>query len=137
MSRLTAPVSGGVTRVCSVAMLLMLAAGCTVAAHAQAASPQSAPLPQGQNSAPGAPKNPAMVITLDQALELAREHNPALQAQRTLVFQNKEQEVTANLRPNPQLSWDVQYLPLFTPSLLVDKLPGEHHSVRRWCRLPV
>jgi cobalt-zinc-cadmium efflux system outer membrane protein len=66
---------------------------------------------------PGASKNPSVVITLDQAIEFARQNNPMLQAQRTLVSQNKEQEVTANLRPNPQLTWDGQYLPFFTPDL--------------------
>ena len=70
-----------------------------------------------QIPAPGKPYNPAVVITLDQAIELAKGNNPELQAQRTLVYQNKEQEVTANLRPNPTLSWDAQYLPLFTPDL--------------------
>src|ERR1700743_706024 len=66
---------------------------------------------------PGVPQNPSVVITMDQAIEFARQNNPSLQAQRTLVSQNKEQEVTANLRPNPQLSWDAQYLPFFTPDL--------------------
>lgn len=50
-------------------------------------------------------------------MELAKKNNPTLQADRTLVWQNKEQEVTANLRPNPVISWDTQFLPLFTPSL--------------------
>jgi cobalt-zinc-cadmium efflux system outer membrane protein len=54
---------------------------------------------------------------MDQAIDLARRNNPALQAQRTLVYQSREDEVTANLRPNPTLSWDAQYLPLFDPHL--------------------
>jgi cobalt-zinc-cadmium efflux system outer membrane protein len=58
-----------------------------------------------------------MVITLDQAIELARQGNPTLLAQRTLISQNQEQEVTANLRPNPTLSADAQYLPLFSPDM--------------------
>ena len=58
---------------------------------------------------------PSILITLDQAIELAKRNNPALQANRTLIYQNKEQEVTANLRPNPVLSWDAQYLPIFSP----------------------
>lgn len=74
------------------------------------ASPQQAP-------APGEPKRPSVVITLDQAIAFAIQNNASLQAQRTLISQSKEQEVTANLRPNPTLSWDTQYLPLFTPSL--------------------
>ena len=58
-----------------------------------------------------------MVITIDQAIELAMKNNPSVNAKRTLISQNKEQEVTANLRPNPMLSWDAQYLPFFTPDL--------------------
>ena len=69
------------------------------------------------NPAPGKPFNPQVVITLDQAIEYARQNNPTLQAERTLVYQNKEQEVTANLRPNPTLSADTQYLPIFQPDL--------------------
>jgi cobalt-zinc-cadmium efflux system outer membrane protein len=68
-------------------------------------------------TAPGKPRTPEMVITIDQAIELAKKNNPALQAQRTLISQGREQEVTANLRPNPTLSWDAQFLPLFTPDL--------------------
>jgi cobalt-zinc-cadmium efflux system outer membrane protein len=63
------------------------------------------------------PASPSVVITLDQAIDFARRNNPELQAQRTLVYQSREQEVTANLRPNPTLSWDAQYLPLFEPHL--------------------
>ena len=63
------------------------------------------------------PQNPSVVITLDQAIELAKKNNPSLQAQRTQIMQNKEQEVTANLRPNPALSWDAEYLPIFHPHL--------------------
>ncbi len=40
---------------------------------------------------------------------------PAIQAARTQIDQNKAQEVTANLRPNPVLSWDTQFLPFFNP----------------------
>ncbi len=60
---------------------------------------------------------PTVVITLDQAIEFAKRNNAALLAQRTLVPQNKEQEVTANLRPNPNLVGDAQFLPIFQPDL--------------------
>jgi cobalt-zinc-cadmium efflux system outer membrane protein len=79
--------------------------------------PATATIPPQQIPAPGKPYAPTMVLTLEQALDLARQYNPALQAQRTLISQNKELEVTANLRPNPTLSWDSQYLPLFSPDL--------------------
>jgi outer membrane protein, heavy metal efflux system len=58
----------------------------------------------------------ATLITLDQAIDLALAHNHALKATRTLIFQNQAQEITANLRPNPVLGADAQFLPIFTPS---------------------
>jgi cobalt-zinc-cadmium efflux system outer membrane protein len=56
-------------------------------------------------------------ITLDQAIQMGLEHNHSLQATRTLILQNQAQEVTANLRPNPVLSWDTQFIPVFNPNL--------------------
>lgn len=85
----------------------------------QVSSPPQAPgstqLPAPATQSPIPP--PSAVITIDQAIEFAKNNNPTLQASRTLISQNKEQEVTANLRPNPVLSWDAQFLPLFTPDL--------------------
>jgi outer membrane protein, heavy metal efflux system len=54
-------------------------------------------------------------ITLDQAIDLALAHNHSLQATRTLILQNQAQEVTANLRPNPTLGLDTQFIPFFSP----------------------
>jgi cobalt-zinc-cadmium efflux system outer membrane protein len=54
-------------------------------------------------------------VTLEEAINLALAHNHALLATRTMVFQNQAQEVTANLRPNPTLSADSQFLPFFSP----------------------
>jgi cobalt-zinc-cadmium efflux system outer membrane protein len=51
-------------------------------------------------------------ITLDQAIELAIEHNESLLAARTTILQNQAQEVQANVRPNPTLFTDWEYLPL-------------------------
>ncbi|HKD49832.1 MAG TPA: TolC family protein [Candidatus Acidoferrum sp.] len=64
--------------------------------------------------APGAP--PSARISIDEALRLAVQHNHALQAARSTVLQNQALETTANLRPNPTLSWDAQFLPIFEPS---------------------
>jgi outer membrane protein, heavy metal efflux system len=58
----------------------------------------------------------ATLISLDQAVDLALAHNHALKAARTLIFQNQAQEITANLRPNPVLGGDAQFIPIFTPS---------------------
>jgi len=57
-------------------------------------------------------------ITLDQAIDLAIKHNHTLQAARTTVQQSQAAEITANLRPNPTLFTDWEYLP-------ISKLPGE------------
>ncbi len=54
-------------------------------------------------------------ISLDQAIDLALTHNHSLQATRTLVLQNQAQEITANLRPNPTLGADSQFVPIFDP----------------------
>ena len=56
------------------------------------------------------------LITLDQAIDLALSHNHSLKATRTLILQNQAQEITANLRPNPTLNFDSQFLPIFSPS---------------------
>ncbi len=55
------------------------------------------------------------LIGLDQAIDLALAHNHALQATRTLILQNQAQEITANLRPNPTLGLDSQFVPFFSP----------------------
>ena len=53
-------------------------------------------------------------ITLDQAIQLAVQHNHSLQAARTAIQQNQAAEITANLRPNPTFFTDWEYLPLFS-----------------------
>ena len=55
-------------------------------------------------------------ITLDEAIRLALEHNHNLLAARSTIQQNEAQEITANLRPNPTLFTDWEYLPLGAPS---------------------
>ena len=69
-----------------------------------------------QAPAQTAPPTPVLRVTLDQAIELAVQHNHSLQAARTMILQNQALEITANLRPNPTLSGDTQFLPFFTPS---------------------
>jgi cobalt-zinc-cadmium efflux system outer membrane protein len=95
-----------------------LAAG--ILAVLASASAQQAPGPA--NPAPvaaaaSAPQNPSAsaLITLDDALRLALQHNHALLALRSTILQNQAQEITANLRPNPTLAWDAQFLPIFQP----------------------
>src|ERR1700691_3595590 len=54
-------------------------------------------------------------ISLDQAIDLALTHNHSINATRTLILQNQAQEITANLRPNPTLVADSQFVPFFSP----------------------
>jgi cobalt-zinc-cadmium efflux system outer membrane protein len=68
-----------------------------------------------QGAAQGAPQTPTARVTLDQAIDLAIQHNHSLQAARTLILQNRAQEITANLRPNPVFLIDEQYMPFFSP----------------------
>jgi outer membrane protein, heavy metal efflux system len=118
----------------TIAGWMMLVAASRISAQQSSALPD-APMPlrvltaQAQAPPPmaGPPQvpvpliNPAEIsVTLEQALDLAKRNNPSLQASQTLVLQNKAQEITANLRPNPVLSWDSQFLPLFSPSLWSD-----------------
>src|SRR6201998_229560 len=69
----------------------------------------------GANRAVGQAKS-AVRITLDEAVQMALQHNHSILAARTTITQSEAQEVTANLRPNPVLFTDWDYLPLFTPS---------------------
>lgn len=50
-------------------------------------------------------------ITLEQAIDFALKNSPAIKAVRTQIDQSRAQETTANIRPNPVLSWDAQFLP--------------------------
>jgi outer membrane protein TolC len=55
-------------------------------------------------------------ITLEQAIQLALQHNHTLQAARTTIQQSQAAEITANLRPNPTFFTDWEYLPIFAPA---------------------
>jgi len=62
----------------------------------------------------GAGQNTTLV-TLDQAIDLALAHNHSILATRTLILQDQALEITANLRPNPTLGADSQFVPFFSP----------------------
>ena len=62
----------------------------------------------------------AVQITLEDAIHLAVEHNEALKAARTAIRQNEAQEITADLRPNPVLSWDALNFPFARPGQYAD-----------------
>ncbi len=50
-------------------------------------------------------------ISLDDAVKLALQHNHTLLAARTTIQQSQAEEITANLRPDPVLGADAQFLP--------------------------
>jgi cobalt-zinc-cadmium efflux system outer membrane protein len=85
------------------------------AAGAQSPPAQSQPPspPQAQALA----QNPGSVtISLDDAIQMALRHNHNLLALRTTIQQSEAEEITANLRPNPVILSDWQFLPIFQPS---------------------
>ncbi|HUZ46403.1 MAG TPA: TolC family protein [Terriglobia bacterium] len=57
-----------------------------------------------------------MRIDLTQAIHLALAHNHTLKASETQIAQSQADEVTASLRPNPVLTWDSLFVPVFSPS---------------------
>ena len=73
----------------------------------------SAPVARAQTTAPS--QGPVK-ITLDDAIQLALKHNHNLLAAQTTIQQDEALETQANLRPNPVIFGDWEYLPLFTPS---------------------
>jgi cobalt-zinc-cadmium efflux system outer membrane protein len=80
------------------------------------ASAQSPP-PQTQSSPPQAStlaQSPGtQTISLDDAIQMAIQHNHNLLAARTTIQESHAEEITANLRPNPVLLGDSQFLPVF------------------------
>ena len=76
-------------------------------AATQQTSPQNIPSGQAHGS---------VRISLDEAIQKALENNHTLKAARTTIQQNEAQEITANLRPNPVLTLDAQFLPIFQPN---------------------
>jgi cobalt-zinc-cadmium efflux system outer membrane protein len=97
----------------------------SLAASGKAAGPQdSAPATPTQAPSPGVQRvRPAgALITLNQALQLALTNSPAIKAARTQIQQSQAQEITANLRPNPTLAWDSQFIPIFSGDFSTDTL---------------
>jgi outer membrane protein, heavy metal efflux system len=82
-------------------------------AFAQAA-PQSSSPTSPQNT-PSGQTHGSVRISLDEAIQKALQNNHTLKAARTTIQQNEAQEITANLRPNPVLTLDSQFLPIFQP----------------------
>ena len=83
-----------------------------VLAPAQSPPAQNAPAPSAQTLAQ---KPGSVIVSLDDAIRLALQHNHSLLAARTTIQQSQAEEITANLRPDPVLLGDSQFLPLFQP----------------------
>jgi cobalt-zinc-cadmium efflux system outer membrane protein len=89
------------------ATFALLVSAIALVARAQAPSQMPLATPQGP-----------VRITLDEAVQIALTHNHTLLAERTTINQNQAQEITANLRPNPVLTLDSQFIPIFSPQNL-------------------
>ena len=63
---------------------------------------------QATSPAPSSVQGPVK-ITLDDAIQMALAHNHALLAARTTIQQSEDEEITANLRPNPVLLGDANF----------------------------
>jgi len=68
------------------------------------------------NSAFGQAVKGPVRITLDEAIQMALQHNHNMIAARTAIDQSLALEVTAHLRPNPTIFADWEYLPLGAPA---------------------
>ena len=119
-------------------MLPQLLFGQTTIPLSSSVTARNQAAPQGSQSAPAVTPAPAATptpayatrpdrpaatqITLEQAIDLALKNSPAIKAARTQIQQNQAQEITANLRPNPTLSADSQFVPVFTGDFSTDTL---------------
>ena len=95
---------------------MVLAAALFVLPALAAGQQSSAPAPTPASPQTQAAQPASAHISLDDAIRMALQHNHALQALRSTIQQSLAEEITANLRPNPTLGLDAQYLPIFQPN---------------------
>src|SRR5690348_16289477 len=101
-----------VKRLCPLTLLVTVLS--PFAANAQSPPAQNpSPPPQAASLARS---SAAVTVSVDDAIRMALEHNHTLLAARTQIQQSQAEETTANLRPNPVLLGDSQFLPVFQPS---------------------
>ena len=100
-------------RLCSSVLLVTVFQFGPARAQSPPAQDPPQPPPQAQTLAQ---KPGTVIISLDDAIQMALQHNHSLLAARTVIEQNEAEETTANLRPNPVLLGDSQFLPIFQPS---------------------
>lgn len=69
-----------------------------------------------QSAQPQAPSGgKASVVSMEQAISLALEHNPAFRAQRLNIDQARAGQITAALKPNPVYTMTNEDFPVFSP----------------------
>src|SRR5579871_2504419 len=73
-----------------------------------------------------APVQGPVRITLDEAVQLALQHNHNMLALKTTIQQSQAEEITQGLRPNPSFFADWEYLPLGSPA---HQNPGVYSGV--------
>jgi cobalt-zinc-cadmium efflux system outer membrane protein len=64
------------------------------------------------------PATPPRVISMEDAVRIALAYNQSLRAQRLNIDQNRAEEITAALKPNPTFSTLVDTIPLFSPQTI-------------------
>jgi cobalt-zinc-cadmium efflux system outer membrane protein len=62
--------------------------------------------------------NPPKLISMDDAVRIAFAYNQSLRAQRLNIDQNRAEEITAALKPNPTFTTLVDTIPLFSPQII-------------------
>lgn len=62
--------------------------------------------------------SPPAMISRDDAVRIALAYNQSLRAQRLNIDQNRAEEITAALKPNPVFTTLVDTLPLFSPQII-------------------
>ena len=62
--------------------------------------------------------SPPKMISMDDAVRIALTYNQSLRAQRLNIDENRADEITAALKPNPSFSTLVDTIPLFSPQMI-------------------
>ncbi len=75
-------------------------------------------LPALRMARPQTPANLPKLISKDDAVRIALAYNQSLRAQRLNIDEQKAEEITALLKPNPTFSTLVDTIPIFSPSTI-------------------
>jgi cobalt-zinc-cadmium efflux system outer membrane protein len=62
--------------------------------------------------------SPPSMISMDDPVRIALAYNQSLRAQRLNIDQNRAEEITAALKPNPTFTTLVDTIPLFSPQII-------------------